>query len=160
MAPRFEQSQAKARTGRPLPTPWRIHFFQRHPKDDPSCSVPGRDFLDHCPGNVTAKVFAVLKAVADAPPPQFSGGGMWEAMHGEMTGYYEVRVDGPGRRHYRLFCVLERDGATTGLGAPSIVILDGKTKSFGTKLATRDYRETRALGDEFYRRIPRSVAEA
>lgn len=27
-------------------------------------------------------MLAVLKAVADAPPPQFSGGGKWEAMHG------------------------------------------------------------------------------
>jgi hypothetical protein len=100
----------------------------------------------------------VLKAVAEAPPPQFSGGGMWEAMHGEMTGYYEVRVDGPGRRHYRLFCLLERQGAATGLGGPSIVILTGKVKPFGTKLASRDYREVRALGDEYLTRVPRHIA--
>jgi len=29
---------------------------------------------------------AVLSAVADAPPPAFSGGGKWEAMHDEMAG--------------------------------------------------------------------------
>jgi hypothetical protein len=33
---------------------------------------------------------AVLTAVAAAPPHRFSGGGYWEAMHGEMTGYCEV----------------------------------------------------------------------
>ena len=32
---------------------------------------------------------------------------MWEAMHGEMGGYYEIRVTGPGREHFRLFCRLE-----------------------------------------------------
>jgi hypothetical protein len=59
-------------------------------------------------------MFAVLKAVSEAPPPRFSGGGYWEAMHDEMAGYYEVRVDGPKRRHYRLFCVLERAGDAVG----------------------------------------------
>lgn len=38
-----------------------------------------------------------------APPPAFSGGGFWEAMHG----YYEIRRIGPGRRHYRLYCILD-----------------------------------------------------
>jgi Txe/YoeB family toxin of Txe-Axe toxin-antitoxin module len=136
-----------------------IHFFKRHPEDDPARSVPGRDFLERCPDTVAAKVLAVLKAVAGAPPPQFSGGGMWEAMHGEMTGYYEVRVDGAGRRHYRLFCLLERQGADTGLGGPSIVILSGKVKPFGTKLAPRDYREVRALGEEYLGCNPRSVVQ-
>ncbi len=48
-----------------------------------------------CPTNVRATIFAVLDAVADAPPPRFSGGGMWEAMHGDMAGFYEVRKQGP-----------------------------------------------------------------
>lgn len=100
---------------------------------------------------------AVLKAVADAPPPQFSGGGKWEAMHGEMAGYYEVRVDGPDRHHFRLFCVLDRDGAAVGLGGPSLVIITGKDKPFRTVLSTRDYADVRRLGTEFRSRRPRSV---
>ena len=60
-------------------------------------------------------MLAVTKAVAGAPPPMFSGGGKWEAMHGDMSGYYEIRVDGPSRHHYRLFCLLERDGVEVGL---------------------------------------------
>ena len=67
---------------------------------------PARDFLERCP--VAPRMAAVLKAVAEAPPNAFAGGGYWEAMHGTMAGYYEVRVDGRDRRHYRLFCVLER----------------------------------------------------
>jgi hypothetical protein len=49
----------------------------------------------------------VLDAVAEAPPPAYSGGGKWEAMHGSMGGYYECRVTGPAREQFRLFCVLE-----------------------------------------------------
>ena len=36
------------------------------------------------------RLMAILDAVAEAPPPQFSGGGQWEAMHGDMGGYYEI----------------------------------------------------------------------
>lgn len=88
----------------------------------------------------------------------FAGGGKWEAVHGEMAGFYEVRVDGPGRRHYRLFCVLERDGAKVGLGGPSAVVITGKSKPLRTTLSKRDYAEVRALGDEYRSQTPRSVA--
>jgi len=120
--------------------------------------VPARRFIDASPESVQAKFFAVVKAVADAPPPAFSGGGYWEAMHGEMAGWYEVRIDGPDRRHYRLFCLLERDGAALGLGGPSIVLICGKEKPFRTVLSKQDYGEVKALGDEYRRRTPRSVA--
>jgi hypothetical protein len=136
---------------------WRIHFFQRHREDDPLRPVPARNFLDTCPVKVSATMIAVVHAVAEAPPPAFSGGGKWEAMHGEMSGIYEVRVDGPRRHHYRLFCVLEREGATLGLDGPSVVLITGKDKPFRTTLSDRDYAEVRALATEFKRRTPRSV---
>ncbi len=139
------------------PAPWQKHFFQRHRDDDPTQAVPVRDFLVACPEKVRAMMFAVVYAVADAPPPQFSGGGRWEAMHGEMAGYYEVRGDGPGRRHYRIFCLLERDGSSVGLGGPSLVLICGKDKPFRTVLSTRDYAEVRRLGSEYLARRPRSV---
>jgi hypothetical protein len=107
---------------------------------------------------VAAKLVAVVKAVADAPPPAFSGGGKWEAMHGDMTGFYEVRTDGAKRRHYRLFCLLDRDGAKVGLGGPSLVLITGKDKAFQTVLSAADYAEVRRLGREFLARTPRSVA--
>ena len=137
--------------------PWRIHFFKRHVADDPSQSVPARDFLQTCPTKVEATILAVVKAGAEAPPPAFSGGGKWEAMHDDMAGFYEVRVDGPQRRHFRLFCVLERDGATVGLGGPSLVLIAGKSKAFMTVLSKAEYGEIRALGVEYRGRNPRSV---
>src|SRR5438067_178871 len=136
---------------------WRVHFFQRHAADDPTRAVPARAFLDACPTKVSATMIAVVRAVADAPPPAFSGGGKWEAMHGKMGGVYEVRVDGPSRHHYRLFCVLERDGAQLGLGGRSLVLIAGKEKPFQTKLLEREYDEVLALVNEFRKRIPRSV---
>jgi hypothetical protein len=69
--------------------------------------LPGADFLDGCPAKIRGTILAVLDAVAAAPPPAFSGGGKWEAMHGDMGGYYEIRVTGPGREQFRLFCLLE-----------------------------------------------------
>ncbi|NRD60334.1 hypothetical protein HRD49_01110 [Corallococcus exiguus] len=134
-----------------------MHFFQRHPEEDPVRTVPARDFLDACPDTVSAKLLAVVKAVADAPPPAFSGGGKWEAMHGAMAGLHEVRADGRGRRHYRLFCLLERDGEALGLGGPSLILLTGRTKAFRTVISESDYAKVRALRDEYQRRRPRSV---
>jgi hypothetical protein len=138
--------------------PWLVHFFQRHIDDDDRQSVPARDFLDACPESVRGKMLAVLRAVAGAPPPAFSGGGYWEAMHGDMSGYYEVRVDGPRRRHFRLFCVLERAGSNLGLGGPSIVLLTGMVKEFKTTFSNADYKKVRRLGDEYRSRSPRSIA--
>ena len=139
------------------PAAWRTHFFQRHRDDDQGEAVPARDFLLACPDKVRAMMLAVVDAVAAAPPPQFSGGGKWEAMHGDMAGYYEIRVDGRARRHYRLFCLLERDGAAVGLGGPSLVLLCGRDKAFRTVLTARDYAQVRRLGTEYLSRRPRSV---
>jgi hypothetical protein len=112
------------------------------------------EFLDSLPTKVAAEVHAVLNAVVHAPPPSFSGGGKWEAMHDEMVGYFEVRVQG-GRANHRLFCLLERDAID--LGGPTVVCLGGLSKPFRTGADPRDYRRIRQYGDEFRRR--RTVLE-
>lgn len=117
---------------------------------------PGADFLDACPDKVEAKIVAVLDAVAKAPPPSFSGGGFWEAMHGDMGGFYEVRVPGPGQNLYRLFCILDRDAP--GLDGSAIAIITGMVKRNRTKFADRAYANVRALGDECRVSSPRSIA--
>jgi hypothetical protein len=152
-------SKKKSKRGAPKwKGPWRIHFFKRHKEDDSAQSVPGREFLDACPTSVRAKLVAIITAVADAPPPMFSGGGKWEAMHGNMSGFFEARTDGESREHFRLFCVLARDGAGVGLGGPSLVIITGMRKGFKTTFTNNDYEQVRALGLEYFKRIPRSVA--
>ena len=136
---------------------WQVAFFHRHRDDDPDECVPAEEFLAACPAGVRAKMIATLEAVRDAPPPSFCGGGYWEAMHGDMRGYYEVRIDGPRREHFRLFCLLEQDDAARRLGAPTIVLLTGLRKAFRTTFSARDYEAVRALGDEYMRRVPRSI---
>jgi hypothetical protein len=134
--------------------PWRIHFFQRHIDDDAGRAVPSIEFLDGLPAKVAAEIHAVLDAVAEAPPPSFSGGGKWEAMHDDMAGYYEVRVQGGGKNH-RLFCVLERDA--DDLGGSSIVCLGGLSKPPRTAANPRDYRAIKRYGAELQKR--RTVLE-
>jgi hypothetical protein len=131
------------------------YFFERHQDDDPDSQVPALKFLDAIPESVAATMQAVLEAVAAAPPPAFSGGWMWKAMHDDMAGYFEVRVMGPGKRLYRLFCVLERDAP--GLGGPSVIAITGLSKANETAFAKKDYAVVRALGAEYRRRSPRSA---
>ena len=128
--------------------PWRIHFFQRHASDDPAESVPARDFLDGLSAKIAAEFNAVLDAVAEAPPPSFAGGGKWEAMHGDMAGFYEVRVQGGGQNH-RLLCLLIRDA--DDLGGPSIVCLGGLSKARRRPAGRRDYERIRSYRAEFQR---------
>lgn len=132
----------------PPPTPWRIHFFQRHKEDDPKRSVPALEFLESLPTKIAAEFHAVLDAVAAAPPPSFSGGGKWQAMHGVMAGFYEIRVRGAGQNH-RLFCFLDREA---DLGGSSIVCISGLSKPPRSAAKQGDYASARRFGDEFKRR--------
>lgn len=124
--------------------------------------VPSEQFLDSCPAKIDARFAAVLEAVRKAPPPQFSGGGYWEAMHGDMGGYYEIRLTGPGRCQHRLFCILDNGSPEQlrdrGFEQPQIAVLTGMTKSSGTKFSSRDYAEVRRLGKVYLEQFPRRIA--
>jgi len=138
---------------------WHIEYYKHH--ED---SVPAAKFLDGCPRKIDAQFNAVLDAVAAAPPPKFSGGGKWEAMHGDMGGYYEIRLTGPGREQFRLFCVLENATPSElrrrGLNGPSIIVINGMRKPHRTIFTDRDYRKhVRALGDEHHATNPRRLAQ-
>jgi hypothetical protein len=79
-----------------------------------------------------------------------------------MTGWYEVRVDGPkprggkGRHHYRLYCLLDCEAKK--VDRPMLVVVTGLEKPFRTRLSERDYAAVRALGSEYLARNPRSIA--
>jgi hypothetical protein len=124
--------------------------------------VPAEEFFDSCPAKIDAPFSAVLEAVRAAPPPQFSGGGYWEAMHGDMGGYYEIRLTGPGRRQYRLFCVLDNGTPAQlrewGFDQPQIAVLTGMVKEPGTKFSNRDYAKVRKQGVEYLSQVPRRIA--
>jgi hypothetical protein len=137
--------------------PWVVVYYRA-----PDRSVPAIEFLDACPGKIDAEFNAVLDAVAAAPPPRFSGGGKWEAMHGTMTGWHEIRLTGPGREQFRLFCPLENaddeELHRRGLRKPAIAVIAGMRKPWRTKFSKRDYTRVRKLGDEHRRNHPRRIA--
>jgi hypothetical protein len=146
---------AAVRTGPSIDDAHEIRYFRRHADDDPSQATPARDYLRTCDPNVRAKFAAALAAVAAAPPHKFAGGGYWEAMHGEMTGWYEVRVSGRHRVHHRLFCLI--DLAAQGAVKPWLVVVTGMSKPFRTTFSQADYLAVRLLGGEYLTRNPRSV---
>ena len=127
---------------------WLIHFFQRGRSGDLADAVPAMGFLESLPRGVAEKIQAVLEAVAQAPPPSFSGGGMWKAMHGEMSGFYEVCVQGSDANH-RLLCLLDRNA--DDLGGPSIICIYGFSKPKRQGASGKDYRQARKYRDEFQR---------
>jgi hypothetical protein len=53
---------------------WEVKVFQRHPDDDPNQACPAEEFLAACPDGVAADLIAIVDAVAESPPPQFTGG--------------------------------------------------------------------------------------
>lgn len=88
---------------------------------------------------------------------------MWEAMHGSMGGYYEIRVTGPGRRQYRLFCRLENgtpdELAQRGFAEPQIVVINGMDKPSGRLFSDGDYRRhVCKLAGDFLSTLPRRIA--
>ncbi len=155
---RKKAKPAVSRQVRTRPSPDDVHqivFFRRHPEDNKSQSEPGREALNSYPLKVRSTMRAVLTAVAAAPPRRFAGGGYWEAMKGDMAGWFEVRVDGPNRHHYRLFCLLDYEAQ--GSDKPLLTVITGLDKPFRTTLSDADYRRVRDLGIEYRNRNPRSV---
>jgi hypothetical protein len=101
----------------------------------------------------------VLDAVAAAPPPAFSGGGKWEAMRGKMAGYYEVRAIGPGREHFRLFCILDKaNDERKGLARDAIAVITGGRKPNAKLFDELEYATVRRLGDDYKSKLPRRIA--
>jgi hypothetical protein len=160
MTPRNRKQKGTARrsgSSRAGQAPWVIIYFKAS-----QGTVPALAFLDECPLTLEAQFTAVLDAVAAAPPPQFSGGGKWEAMHGDMGGYYEIRLTGPGREQFRLFCLLENgtdeELARRGLRGPAIAVITGMRKPWRTAFSDLDYRHVRELGSEHRQNHPRTIA--
>lgn len=121
----------------------------------PRALAPARDYLNQCPASVKAKFRSILIEVAKAPPKRFSGGGYWEAMHGDLRGWYEVRALGPGRIHHRLFCLLDYEAI--GVAKPLLVVIAGLSKANGAKFSDQDYARILAAGKKYLSNNPRQI---
>lgn len=93
------------------------------------------------PPGERAKFYAIVTAVRSSPLGTFSGGGYWEAMHGEMSGLFEIRFRGKRPWLNRFFCTVIKD-----LG--KITILAGVRKKDGEAIRLKTYAEIRLLSDE------------
>lgn len=118
--------------------------------------MPASTFIEACPPTIRARLRETAIAVAESPPNRFAGGGKWEAMHGDMSGWFEIRVDGtPRRTHYRLYCLL--DYQAEGAKKPYLVIVDGRAKPFRTTLGPAEYDQVKALGVDYLSSKVRSI---
>jgi len=83
-------------------------------------------------------------------------------MHGEMGGYHEIRLTGPGRRQYRLFCLLDNGSRQElrerGFDHPQIAAITGLVKGSGERFSRRDYARVKKLGGEYLATVPRRIA--
>jgi hypothetical protein len=83
-------------------------------------------------------------------------------MHDAMAGWHEVRLTGPGREQFRLFCLLENAAheelARRGFVRPAIAVITGLRKPWRTKFSERDYQRVRDLGKDHQRNYPRCIA--
>lgn len=76
---------------------------------------------------------------------------------------YEIRVTGPGRQHYRLFCVLDNGSsaelAQRGFDGPKIVVINGMVKANATLFTDGEYeKRVRRLGERYLATVPRPIA--
>lgn len=76
-------------------------------------------------------------------------------MHGDMTGWFEVRTK-HRRQLYRMFCLQDR--RAPGLPGPALVMVTGGDKPSESTFSKSFYRQVRLLGDEYLASNPRSVA--
>lgn len=113
-----------------------------------------RDFFNALPAKVQTKLASILIAVAASPPGKFAGGGYWEAMHGVMRGFYEIRADFQ-RVHYRLICLLDYEAI--GSSGPLLVIVAGLSKPIGTIIKHEMYGDVKSSGEKYLAVNPRAI---
>lgn len=120
-------------------------------------------FLAGVPADVAARLIAIAESVAEYGPLRFPGGGYWEAMRGDMGGWFELRCTGPRREQFRLFCLLENGSpdalVALGLEGPTIVVITGLRKPHRTVFSATDYARVRREGDAYRSQVPRRALE-
>ncbi len=113
-----------------------------------------REFFKTLPVKVQAKLTSILAAVAVAPPGRFAGGGYWEAMHGQMRGFYEIRADFQ-KMHYRMICLLDYEAIESS--GPLLVIVAGLSKPIGTTIKSEIYADVKSAGLRYLTVNPRAI---
>jgi hypothetical protein len=76
---------------------------------------------------------------------------------------HEIRVTGPGRQHYRLFCILDNGSAAElaerVFDQPQIAVINGLVKANATLFTDNEYeRSVRTFGEDYLATLPRRIA--
>ena len=69
-----------------------------------------------------------------------------------LGGVWEIRCTGPGRKHYRLFVLVDKI-AVGSKELPRFVVLDGAVKANATLLPESFYRHVEYLTTEYWRSL-------
>ena len=77
----------------------------------PKGGVPADELLDGCPIKVEAQLLAVLEAVRRARLPPSVAAANGRPCTAAWAATTKIRCTGPGREHFRLFCILENGTA-------------------------------------------------
>lgn len=135
---------------------WGYVFFEENG------NAPARDWLLDQPARVRKMMLDTLDYIlaAQTPPRAFLPN-RWASMKDlpgiDMSSYHEAR-DKDDITLYRLFCRFDSSAQSSTLGAPVLVILDGRTKPVGTKLALAEYQAVKNLWPRYYQPVRRCTS--
>lgn len=134
---------------------WRSVFYRT-----PSGDAPALAWLEGLPKARRDQLLAWAETIRRWPegPYAFPPGPMWQPMHDEAAGCFELR-DRHDKKLYRLFCVIDRNAVDDGLTHPAVCYLDGATKAVGTALPRAAYLRVGELRRQYLATSPRRVVE-
>lgn len=133
-------------------TPYQLVFYV----DSDSGRSPGKEYLNTLPIPSRVKALRLLFMIADFPPTKFPGGGFWEAMHGSMAGWFELRLSAGRSLHHRIFCLLDKNHGSSNTNL--LVVITGLTKKSGEVFTKKQYAEVDHLGHQYLDSTPRVFA--
>jgi hypothetical protein len=121
-------------------------------------AVPARAYLNKLDADRRRQLLGWVEAIRRYPPGPyaFPPGLVWQPMHGEMGGIFEIR-EKHGKQLFRLFCVLDRNAPAHGLTHPAMVLLDGVTKAIERVFDEAAYARVAGYRDEYLKSDPRPV---
>lgn len=120
--------------------------------------APARVYLNKLDPDRRRQLLGWVEAIRRYPPGPyaFPPGLVWQPMHGDMAGIFEIR-EKHGKQLFRLFCVLDRNAPAHGLTHPAMVLLDGVTKVIETVVDAATYARVAGYRDDYLASDPRYV---
>ncbi len=132
---------------------WKIVFYRMA-----QGQTPALQWLTALPRERREQLLGWAEAIRtwQPGPYAFPPGLMWQPMHDDAAGCFEIREE-HNKVRYRLFCVIDRKAMDSGLTHPVVCFLDGATKPIDTALDPATYKRLGAMRKEYMATDPRRV---